>query len=120
MGISRLAAILIFSPRHRFPSLIRRLLGEELVEEGVECRILTDDRLHNLPVRADDTLRWESAEVGALRFVDMLPWYLVLLDSSLPLLLSVVTVNAENLHLVFVLVVILLHLRYTPNAPYAP
>ena len=117
---------MIFSPRHRLPSLIRRLLGEELVEEGVECRILTDDSLHNLPVRADDNLRWESAygillcEVRALRVLDMLPWYLVLLDSSLPFLLSVVTVNAENLHLVLVLVVILLHLRYTPNAPYAP
>ena len=36
------------------------LLAEQLVKQRIECRVFSNDGLHDFPVRTDDNLRGES------------------------------------------------------------
>lgn len=102
------------------------LLAQHFIKQSVESRILTNDGLDNLTVSINhnlcrETLNSVIAEnLAVLRIVNMNPWQLVLLNSSLPLSLCIITIYTKNFKLTLVLLVILLHLRHSLDAPSAP
>ena len=109
------------------PLTARLLVGEQLVEEGVERGILTGEGLQYVALRVDDDLRGEALNgivVGdvafSARIVHVEPRQLVLFDGCFPFSLGVVAVHAENLELAFVLLVVLFHLGDALDAPHAP
>lgn len=102
------------------------LLAQHFIKQSVESRILTNDGLDNLTVSINHNLCRETLNsivaenLAVLRIVNMNPWQLVLLNSSLPLSLCIITIYTKNFKLTLVLLVILLHLRHSLDAPSAP
>lgn len=101
-------------------------LFQNFIKQGVECRILTHNGLHNLAVRTDDNLGWEALNsilveyIATLWIIDVNPWQLMLLYGSLPLSLGIVAVNTQDFELTLILLVVLLHLRHTLDTPTTP
>lgn len=102
------------------------LLAQHFIKQCVESRILTNNSLDNLTVSINHNLCRETLNsivaenLAVLRIVNMNPWQLVLLNSSLPLSLCIITIYTKNFKLTLVLLVILLHLRHSLDAPSAP
>lgn len=102
------------------------LLAQHFIKQCVESRILTNNSLDNLTVIINHNLCRETLNsivaenLAVLRIVNMNPWQLVLLNSSLPLSLCIITIYTKNFKLTLVLLVILLHLRHSLDAPSAP
>ena len=102
------------------------LLAQHFIKQSVESRILANDGLDNLTISINhnlcrETLNSVIAEnLAVLRIVNMNPWQLVLLNSSLPLSLCIIYNLHQNFKLTLVLLVILLHLRHSLDAPSAP
>lgn len=102
------------------------LLAQHFIKQCVESRILTNNSLDNLTFSINHNLCRETLNsivaenLAVLRIVNMNPWQLVLLNSSLPLSLCIITIYTKNFKLTLVLLVILLHLRHSLDAPSAP
>lgn len=102
------------------------LLAQHFIKQCVESRILTNNSLDNLTISINHNLCRETLNsivaenLAVLRIVNMNPWQLVLLNSSLPLSLCIITIYTKNFKLTLVLLVILLHLRHSLDAPSAP
>ena len=101
-------------------------LFQNFIEQGVECRILTHNGLHNLAVRTYNNLGWETLDsilvehIATLWIIDVNPWQLMLLYGSLPLSLGIIAVNTQDFELTLILLVVLLHLRHTLDTPDTP
>src|SRR3712207_1364078 len=107
---------------------LQGLLAEGFIHEGVEFGVFAYHRLHDFAVGTHENLRWEALygiELGslhgtALRLIYVQPGQFILLHAGLPLIFALVAVDAQNLELALILLVILLHLGYTTHTPDAP
>ena len=102
-------------------------LAKSLIEQGIEGGILTNDGLHNLALRINEDLCGEALDAVSVkelavvaRTIDVEPGQLMFLYGSLPLFLRVIAVDTEDLELTLILIIILLHLGETFDAPYTP